>query len=94
MRPTTNASVGVSRRPWDQVGTRRRATTEAGDGRPRVIGRANGWPLEVRVWTSRPADEPDAIYHESGTWVSVRLLGVAPAQPAVVEDGPRLLLLG
>lgn len=44
------------------------------DGRPLVIGSFHGWPLEVRVWRERPVNEPDAIYHGSGCWVSVRAL--------------------
>lgn len=44
------------------------------DGSPKVLGRLQGWPLELRIWPRRPAGEPDAVYHPSGVWAAVRLL--------------------
>ena len=41
------------------------------DGRPKVIGRANGYPLIVRVWHSRPRGVEDAAYHPSGVRISI-----------------------
>lgn len=45
-----------------------------GDGSPSILGRLQGWPLELRVWPTRPRDWPDAVRHPSGAWVAVRLL--------------------
>lgn len=44
------------------------------DGRPAVVCRVDGWPLEARVWHHRPAGVPEAVYHPSGVWLAVRLL--------------------
>jgi hypothetical protein len=44
------------------------------DGRPKIIGRCNGYPLELRAWPRRPAGVADAVWHPAGVWVSVRVL--------------------
>lgn len=59
--------------------TRPVSTSEREQGYPKVIGRSNGYPLEVRVWHSRPVGIADAVYHPSGCWLTVRVLGWPPA---------------
>jgi len=42
-------------------------------GCPKILGRVNGFPLELRVWRRRPR-VAEAVYHPSGVWVAVRVL--------------------
>lgn len=42
-------------------------------GDPKILGRVNGFPLELRVWRRRPR-VAEAVYHPSGVWVAVRVL--------------------
>lgn len=54
-----------------------RAPSDSG-GDPKVIGRVSGYPLEARVWRSRPAATSEAIWHPAGIWLAVRLLDPIP----------------
>lgn len=54
------------------------AEPDESDGVPLVVARANGWPLELRVWRGWPRGVADAIRHPSGIWVALRALD-APA---------------
>lgn len=67
---------------WPMDPPAARSRRKPGDeGWPKVIGRSNGWPLEVRVWHQRPRGVADAVYHPSGCWLTVRILGM-PAIPS------------
>jgi hypothetical protein len=50
------------RRPW---------TTED-YGHPSCQFRAQGFPLEVRVWKRRPPPGIRAVRHPSGVWLAIR----------------------
>lgn len=69
------ATRGQGLRIFDGWDLGRTAPTPESEGHPKVIGRANGWPLEARVWRSRPPGVSDAIWHPTGIWLAVRVLG-------------------
>lgn len=74
---TWNVGAAKSARPWRRprlrvVGGESGPLGPPDDGSPHILGRCDGWPLELRVWRRRP-DEPDAVWHPSGVWVSVRV---------------------